>query len=503
MPVVKMPDGTSVRFPDDMPREQIRDMIASKFPDAVPQAAPAPQTAAQPEGRGVFRRVDDAVRGAADMLTFGMSDEISAGLGSLTGIGGEQGGYDANLAAQRERDSQGGVERFGGQVAGALMLPGAAARSIPQAFKQGAAVGGAYGFGSGEGGAIERGKNAAISAGIGGAAGGALRAGANAIGNRAAAKAIPSIDDLRSTSQAGYGAAEAAGVIVRPEGMRKVAIETVDDLAGFGYHPQLQPRIGTILKEMERLGNTNTTYKGLDTLRKMVGQVAASPEPAERAMAVRIIQRLDDYTGNLSPDDVITGNAGQAATGIRQGRENWARMRRAEMVDTAKVKAERRAASTGTGGNLQNALKQNVRGILDSPKRSRGMTSAELAMADNVVGGTKAENALRLVGKLSPTTGGLSAMMNVGAAAVNPALAIPGAVGLGAKMVADRITKRNVERLSQMIRSGGKTGKELANLARGGQMSIPQVKQIEALAKMLGMSVPEMAAATKERITAR
>lgn len=34
MPIVRMPDGTQVRFPDDMPPEQIRDLIVSKFPDA-------------------------------------------------------------------------------------------------------------------------------------------------------------------------------------------------------------------------------------------------------------------------------------------------------------------------------------------------------------------------------------------------------------------------------------------------------------------------------------
>jgi hypothetical protein len=35
MPNVKMPDGQIVRFPDDMPSEQIRGMIAQKFPDAI------------------------------------------------------------------------------------------------------------------------------------------------------------------------------------------------------------------------------------------------------------------------------------------------------------------------------------------------------------------------------------------------------------------------------------------------------------------------------------
>lgn len=496
MPIVKMPDGTQVSFPDEMPREQIRDMIAKKFPEV----APKPQAAPEAEGRGLFRRVDDAVRGAADMMTFGLSDEISAGLGSLTGLGGKQGDYDANLEAQRERDSQGGAERFGGQVAGALVLPGAAAKTITQAAKQGAAVGAAYGYGSGEGSIAKRIENAGWGAAVGGAAGGVLKAGANAIGNRAAAKTIPSIDDLRNTSQAGYAAADAAGVIVRPEGMRRVATETVNDLAGMGYHPQLQPKIGTILKEMERLGNTDTTYKGLDQLRKIAGQVAGSIEPAEKAMATRIIQRLDDYMGNLSPDDVITGNASQAAAGIRQGRDNWSRMRRAEMVDTAAVKAKRRADTTGTGGNLENTLRQNVRGILDNPKRARGMTPAEKAMAEKVVSGTPTQDALRLVGRLSPTTGGLSAMMNVGAAAYNPMLAIPGAVGVGAKALAERMTKRNVEQLSQVIRSGGKTGKDLANLARGGQLDIEAVTRVENLAKALGMSVPEIAAMLKERL---
>lgn len=39
MPVVRMPDGTNVSFPDDMPKEEIRGLIASKFPEvAQPKA---------------------------------------------------------------------------------------------------------------------------------------------------------------------------------------------------------------------------------------------------------------------------------------------------------------------------------------------------------------------------------------------------------------------------------------------------------------------------------
>lgn len=459
----------------------------------------------QPDGtedRGLFRRVDDVVRGAADIFTFGFADEISAGLGSLTGIGGNAGDYEGNVEAQRQRDKEGGWERFAGQVAGALLLPGAAARSVPQAVGQGAVAGGLYGFGSGDGDLTDRAWNAGIGAGLGGAVGGLVRVGSDKLAERAVGKAIPTADELRQIAEAGYKVADDAGVIVKPEGMRRIATETVNDLVEFGYHPTLQPKIATILKEMERLGNNNATYKGLHTLRKIAGQVAKSSDPSEAQMATRIIGRLDDWMANLPAEDVLTGNAQQAAQGFRQGQENWARMRRSEMIDLAKLKAERRTESTGTGGNLDNAIRQNVRAILDNPKRARGMTAAEKELAEKVVRGTPTQNVLRQVGRLSPTTGGLSAMLNVGATAFNPMMAIPGGVGLVAKTVADRMTVKNAERLSQMIRSGGRTAKDLLALARNQQLSVPQVQRIDSLAKALGVSTAELAAAVKEKVGA-
>jgi hypothetical protein len=42
--IVNMPDGTPVEFPDDMPKEQIKMLIARKYPDAIKQAQPTAQT---------------------------------------------------------------------------------------------------------------------------------------------------------------------------------------------------------------------------------------------------------------------------------------------------------------------------------------------------------------------------------------------------------------------------------------------------------------------------
>ena len=465
-------------------------------------AVKALETSQQPEApsRGLGTRLDDVMRGVADTASFGFADEASAGMGSLTGVGGKQGDYAGNVADQRARDETGGWERFGGQVAGAFLNPFGAGSTIPRAIASGALSGGLYGFGSGEGNPLERVPDAVTGAAVGGAMGGAVRTVANQFAAKAAAKHIPTTDDLKKVAQAGYKAAENADVIYRPEAMREMAQEVVNDLTEFGYHPQLQPRIKAILSEIERLGQGNFDYKSLDLLRRMTSNAGQSLDPSERAIATKIIGRIDDVMTNPQVRNILMGDAVSAAQGITQGRNNWAKMRRAEMIDTATIKAERRAASSGTGGNLENTVRQNIRSILDNPRKSRGMTQAEIDMAEKVVRGTPAQNILRGVGRLSPTTGGLSAALNVGATAVNPMMATFGAVGLGAKTMADRMTMRNVQRLNEMIRSGGKTGEDLVKLARGGQLRVPELKKIEALAKLFGMTLPEMTAVVSEQI---
>jgi hypothetical protein len=81
-------------------------------------------------------------------------------------------------------------------------------------------------------------------------------------------------------------------------------------------------------------------------------------------------------------------------------------------------------------------------------------------------------------------------MMNVGATAVNPLLAIPGAVGMGAKAAADGITKRNVARLSEMIRTGGKTAEQIAEEAGKGIGKEELIRQIMGLRQAEALVAP-------------
>lgn len=73
MPIVAMPDGTRVSFPDDMPAEQIRGMIAQKFPDAVAGAAPKEEKSSIPAAiRDVPKEISAAFTENLDAVKKGL-----------------------------------------------------------------------------------------------------------------------------------------------------------------------------------------------------------------------------------------------------------------------------------------------------------------------------------------------------------------------------------------------------------------------------------------------
>lgn len=115
----------------------------------------------------IFEKADALVRGAADVVTFGLSDEIAAGLDTLF----NDRSYEENLASQRAVDrfdeKEHGGTRLAGQFGGGFLLPIARAATPAQLAKTGAAYGGAYGFGSGEGGFANRASEGAVGAGVG------------------------------------------------------------------------------------------------------------------------------------------------------------------------------------------------------------------------------------------------------------------------------------------------------------------------------------------------
>lgn len=344
----------------------------------------------------------------------------------------------------------------------------------------GAAQGATYGFGSGEGGFDERADSASTGAILGAAGGVAapvigkgVQKGASVIANRAANKATvaaaPTIDDLAARSDALFRRADDMGVVVRPESYQRLAGQLRNMASSAGVDPGVTPAsnaaLGRVLQEAD--AGVPLSLQKLNTVRAVIQNAAGANDPNERRIASMMLEQVDGFIDDLTPDQLVSNTANDVGPVLREARSLWGRMRRTQMVDEATEKAARRAASTGSGGNVNNAIRQNLRAILDNPTKRRGFSDVELQAMEDVVRGTPSQNALRLIGKLSPQGNGLMLAANLGAAAIDPITLGGTAVATGAKALADRGTQQSTNLARALVASGGNRVVPASTATRG------------------------------------
>lgn len=437
----------------------------------IPAGAPAP-TALSASNQGVLRGI-----------TFGFGDEIMAGMltpveMAARAVRGEDWGPGPsyNAALDRERGIQDqATEAFPaasavGDVAGSLMAGGGLAKggvtllntakpTIGGMAVRGATEGAAYGAlrGAGEGeGLTDRAAEAAQGSVAGAVTGGVLGAWAGRSATKQAKALLPKIEDVKAAGSAAYKDADEAGIVVRPESVQRLGTEMAQAMREFGFNPRLHPGGQAIIDEISAISSTNATLKDLEIVRRIAGQAARSPDPSTRELAGRMIDKIDDFLGGLKPNDVVMGDRAGGVRALTEARKYWGQYKRLDQIERAMIKAEDRAASTGAGGNYENAVRQNVRAILD--KGARGFSEEEVAAMRKVVRGGPVENVARLIGKMAPT-GVVSGALSSGTGAVmggGPgAVALP-IIGFGGKKLAETMANRNVQNLLDIIRSGGK-----------------------------------------------
>lgn len=273
---------------------------------------------------------------------------------------------------------------------------------------------------------------------------------------------IPTTQQIREASNVAYQDAADAGAIIRPEAMQRVNGDFTRWLANFGYDPGLQPHVGLLLNRLQQAGQDNITAEGIDIIRKLAVNVARDGNNSERVVAGELIGRLDDMMDNLGAADVVQGDGPGAAAAFTQARDLWRTYRKSELIDNLVVRAEDQALSTNSGGNIQNTIRQKLRSILDNPKQRRLFTQEEQDAIRQIVRGTPTQNALRIIGRLAPSSNSwlgpiLGGMGAGGYATGGPmgaaiAIGIPTA-GAAAKSAATGLTQRSVNQLSEMVRS--------------------------------------------------
>lgn len=449
------------------------------------QAAPsAPRSAAtvraeydqMPWYQKAGQAADDVVRTVANGATFGFADKLA---GYMNGTG-----TDAERAKSQEALDRAGGAGTAAELTGAIATPvGLAGKGVSLAGRFGtatmeglpglaarsglmAAEGAGYGA-LGAAGHDQSVKNGALLGAImGGGAnvlGEGLAVGANKVAGAFNQKpAIPTADQLRQSAQAAYQAADAADVVFTPQAVTSLRNRVFGDLVDMGYDPALQPGAAAIVKRLDDLHGSNVSLTGLDSLRKVAGNGFAPGNKSNNLAVSKIIAAIDDAVANPASGDVLFGNAAAGSDALTQARSLWSQLAKANTVTDAVDSAALRAASTGTGGNVDNATRQNLRRVYE---KGRGFTPDEEDALLTAIMGTPTQNAFRLVGRLAPTgvvSGGIGASIGAGAGSAvgGPAGAAVGsfavpAVGQAAKTVADRMTQNNVRTLQDIIMAGG------------------------------------------------
>ena len=469
------------------------------FDDLIPQAPPSVPVNAReaynqlPWYQQAAQAADDTIRNIANGASFGYADKLA---GYMNGDGTEaeraksQAAMDRAGSAGTAANIVGavaapvGIAGQGATLAGRLGtgamqgIPGLAARSGLMAV-EGAGYGGLTAAGNDQ--------NVGEGAGyglLGGAAGNivgeGLSAGVGKIAGMFNAKpAIPSIDDLSAAQKAAYARADQAGVAYTPQAVDKINSQVMGGLSDIGYDPALMPGASVAVNRLADLQGQNVTLTGLDTVRKIASNGFIPGNKPNNLAVSKVIGAIDDVMGNANTGDVLMGDAQGGAQALKEARSLSSTILKSNRVEDAVSKADLRAASTGSGGNVDNATRQNLRRLLENP---RGFTPDEQQALTTAVRGTPTQNALRLAGKLSPSGNGLMAALGVGGAMVNPAVGALSLGGMGAKAIADKTTQANVQKLVDIIRAGG--SRAATEAAPNTVQRLAQTKR-EAIARIL------------------
>lgn len=273
----------------------------------------------------------------------------------------------------------------------------------------------------------------------------------------AAIEATPTRQALKDQSQALYTASEAEGLVVKPSAFNGAVDDIAKDVKSAGLDKDIHPKATAALRRLEEAKGTAPTLKEIDTVRQVLGEAAKSVEPAERMMAGKMIDKLDDFVEKLNAGHVIYGDATKAVGLLQEARSLWKMQAKSGIIDDLMERASTKAAMY-SGSGMENAIRSEFRALALNPKKMRRFEPAERRAINYVAKGGPMENAARMLGKFAGR-GVVSTTLSGGAgfAAAGP-LGAAGmlAAGEAGRQAATAMTKDSAARVSAMVRSGGK-----------------------------------------------
>lgn len=453
------------------------------FDDLIPQqAAPAEKPAVTPAKPGWRPALEAFGSNYLDVPTLGGATALRAGIGSLihgtsypeeyqrirevqesakaaypkTAGAGTAAGLGVAMAPVSQMARLGALPKAALRPAAALERAGTTATG---ATATGAAAGALEGYGetgTAEGALAGAGMGAVGSLG-GLAAGKAIAPAVGAAGRAAgmlpktAAKTAQeikseAIDALKNSARLDYDRAKSLGAWIKPQSMQKLSADverTITQNSGYSPNVAAYGKVKSALDDLYKFALPDAAGKprvveldDLEKLRRKVNNtILTDIDKSTRQMGFVIRNKIDDFMDNLGQHAVSSqaGGAQAAADAIAAARPKWKQARKAEDLENAIERAKLRAESTYSGGNLDNAIRQNLRRFLEKDLQTPGKwTSQEKLFLRKAVKGSAWENILRLWGNKFAPSGLMGGIEGAGAIGAHLLGAPHVALGLGA-----------------------------------------------------------------------
>lgn len=277
-------------------------------------------------------------------------------------------------------------------------------------------------------------------------------------------EAKPTIESLRAAKNEAYKAVDEAGEVFEAPEMGALRDKVKSELDAGNYVSGVDKQTDAVVSLLDRKAGEKMTLGQLDKLRQeFYARLTAAPNEVGIRDAIDAI------------DEMIAGKADSNEM-MQAARLSNARYKKAELLDLAFQKAKDQTAATGSGGNILNKMRQAVVSIIDNPKNAKWFKPEEIDAMRAFVEGSKAQNAMRLFGKLSPNGNGLMMALNLGAAGGTggASLLLTGAAA-GAKALADRAALRGADGLIGKMAGAEAKVAPVAQPGRSATVSVPMI----------------------------
>ncbi len=297
---------------------------------------------------------------------------------------------------------------------------------------------------------------------------------------------VPTTTQLDESADARYKANRGSAVDMDPGYWSEWArrMKTALDQEGHIDAPKNAPGTHDFLDRLQSVPGQEgdravQTFANIDAARRSLRGIAQNFSPenkADRAAASIAIGKLDEAFQAMPETAILAGTpadvaALKATTGKARG--DYAAAQRSNKLtgelDEAHTgsfeRATDNAESASSGRNIGNAIRQQTKGLLRSPKSISGYSPEEIAQMNTVKSGTVPMNVTRYGANLLGGGGGLgqalvSGMSGLaaggGIASGNPLIAalaaVPPFAGIALKSAENRLTLKQAEKLDEMVR---------------------------------------------------